>query len=202
MSFCLAMLASVQYALTPYITSSFSQHGLLATINIAGRVISGVLTLAIAKFIDIRGRLDGFAGAVFLTVIGMIMKGFCQNVETLAAAEVFLLVGSLAVGFILDVFIADITTLRNRVIVFSLNSTPFLITTFAGPRIAELFYYYANFRWAFVAFAIILAVASIPVIAVLWIQQNKAKAAGLIRPKSGRTYFESLKFHTVQFDGM
>lgn len=81
------MLGAVEGALYPYVTSSFGQHGLLATINIAARVIGGVVPLSIGKIIDIRGRLEGFLGALLLITIGMIMKATCKNVETYAAAH-------------------------------------------------------------------------------------------------------------------
>ncbi|KAH8898009.1 major facilitator superfamily transporter [Thozetella sp. PMI_491] len=198
--FVMAMISNIQYALAPYITSSFSQHGLLSTINIASRVIAGVAVLAIAKLIDIRGRLEGFVGAIFLIIIGMIIKAVSQNVETYAAGEVFFWLGQSAVNFTLDVFVADITTLRNRMIIFTLNSTPFIITTFAGPPIAELFYYKSHFRWAFGSFCFILAGFSLPVIGIMWFYQRKAEKLGLIREKSGRTTAESLRHYFVQFD--
>ncbi|KAI0828761.1 hypothetical protein F5Y06DRAFT_308348 [Hypoxylon sp. FL0890] len=92
------------------------------------------------KIIDIRGRMEGFVGSLLLITVGMIMKATCQNIETYAAAQVFTWVGEVAMGFIIDVFVADITTLKIRMIIFAVNSTPNLATTFAGPKIAELFY--------------------------------------------------------------
>jgi MFS family permease len=201
-SFALALLSAVEGALSPYVTSAFSQHGLLGTISIAARIIGGVVTLFIGKMIDIRGRMEGFVGGLFLVIIGMIMKATCQNVETYAAAQVFYWVGHVTIGFVMDVFVADITTLRNRMLIFTLNSTPYLITTFAGPRIADLFYLNLNFRWAFGALTIILVGVSLPVIAVLFVYERKAKKMGLIREKSGRTAWGSLKYYVVQFDGM
>lgn len=202
MSFVVALLGSVQGALTPYVTSSFSKHGLLAVISIASRIIGGVIVLAIGKTIDIRGRMEGFLGSLFLITIGMITMAVCRNVETYAAAQTFYWVGHVALGYIIDVFVADITTLRNRMIIFTLNSTPSIITTFAGPRIAELFYENLNFRWAFGALTIVLIGVSLPVIAILFIFERKAKKMGLIRPKSNRTTAQSIKYYVVEFDGM
>ncbi|KAI2470798.1 siderophore iron transporter mirB [Annulohypoxylon bovei var. microspora] len=198
--FVSALLASIDTALSPYVTSSFSRHGLLAVINIAARVIGGVVTLSLGKLIDIRGRMEGFAGSLLLITVGMIMKSTCQNVETYAAAQVFTWVGKVALGFVIDVFVADITTLKNRMIIFAINSTPNLATTFAGPRIAQLFYEKINFRWAFGAFTIILLVVSLPVVVILYYHEQKAKRLGLIRPKSGRTPLQSTMHYIVEFD--
>lgn len=111
-------------------------------------------------------------------------------------------IGKAALSFVLQVFIADITTLRNRMIMFTINSTPTLITTFAGPKIAELFYTNLNFRWAFGAWSIILVGSSVPVLAILFIQERKAKKQGIVRNKSGRTILQSFKYYFIHFDGM
>lgn len=195
-----ALLSSIDSSLSPYVTSSFSRHGLLAVINIAARVIGGVVTLSLGKIIDIRGRMEGFVGSLLLITVGMIMKATCQNVETYAAAQVFAWVGNVALGFVIDVFVADITTLKNRMFIFALNSTPNLATTFAGPRIAELFYTKVNFRWAFGAFTIILLAVSLPVVAILFYHERKAKKLGLLRPKSGRTPIQSTLHYIIEFD--
>ncbi|KAI1081875.1 siderophore iron transporter mirB [Whalleya microplaca] len=198
--FVSALLASIDTALSPYVTSSFSKHGLLAVINIAARVIGGVVTLSLGKLIDIRGRMEGFVGSLLLITVGMIMKATCQNVETYAAAQVFTWVGKVALAFVINVFVADITTLKNRMFIFALNSTPNIATTFAGPKIAELFYKEVNFRWAFGAFTIILDVVSLPVVAILWYHERKAKKLGVIRPKSGRTPLQSIIHYVGEFD--
>ncbi|XXH02220.1 hypothetical protein Hte_008588 [Hypoxylon texense] len=199
-SFVSALLSSIETALSPYVTSSFSKHGLLAVINIAARVIGGVVTLSIGKLIDIRGRMEGFVGSLILIVVGMTMKATSYNVETYAAAHVFTWVGKVALGFIINVFVADITTLKNRMIIFALNSTPNLATTFAGPKIAEIFYAKYNFRWAFGAFTIILVVVCLPVIAILYYHERKAKKLGVLRPKSGRTPLQSTIHYIGEFD--
>ena len=194
------MLGSIEGALSPYITSSFSKHGLLAVISIAARIIGGVVTLSVAKIIDLRGRMEGFIGALVLIIIGMIMKATCNSVEMYAAAQVFWWVGKVSLSFIIDVFVADITTLKNRMIIFTLNSTPSLCTTFAGPKISEIFLYQLNFRWAFGAFLIILIVVSLPVLVILFIHERKAKQSGVLREKSGRSPLQSVQHYITEFD--
>ncbi|KAK9416644.1 hypothetical protein SUNI508_09554 [Seiridium unicorne] len=182
LSFVVDMLSSVQDNLSPYITSYFSKHGLLANINIPSQIIGGVVLLPVSKIIDIPGRTEGFVGGIVLIVIGMVMTAACQNVETYVAAQVFYWVGKAALGFVLDV------------------STPVLATTFAGPEIAQLFYTYSNFRWAFGAWSIILLALSVPVISILYLQERKAKKVGIVRKRSGRTFMQSLKHYLLQFD--
>ena len=137
-----------------------------------------------------------------LIVIGMIMKATCTSVEMYAAAHTLYWVGHLGIEYIITIILADITSLRNRMILFGINNTPLIATTFAGPKIAELFYDNVNFRWAFGAFLIILVFFCIPVMLVFIFSKRKAVRRGIYpeRPRT-RNAWESFKYYFVQFDG-
>lgn len=70
MLFTASMLNNTQWGLEAYVTSSFSQHGLLATTSVMSNIIGGVSKLTIAKIIDIWGRVEGFTLVVGLLVMG------------------------------------------------------------------------------------------------------------------------------------
>lgn len=197
------LLQSVQGNLVPYITSSFRSHGLLATTSIVATILGGVSKLTIAKVIDIWGRCEGFVVMLVLVVVGMVMKALSTNVETYAAAHCLYWVGHIGIQYVITVMLADMTSLRNRLILFGLQSTPRIASTFAGPRIADLFYTYVNFRWAFGAFCIILVTFCIPVILIFFVSKRKAFRMGLYPPRShDRTVWQSCKHYFVQFDGL
>ncbi|KAH6874874.1 major facilitator superfamily domain-containing protein [Thelonectria olida] len=196
-----SLLQSVQGNLIAYITSSFHKHGLLSSTAIVATIMGGVSRLTIAKIIDIWGRVEGFFSMVLLIVLGMIMKATCKNVETYAAGHTLFWVGHLGLMYIIDIIVADITTLRNRMIIFGINSTPTICTVFAGPKIAQEFYENANFRWAFGAFCIILVAFCIPVGALFVVTARKAKKMGIWPERTrNRTYWESAKYYFFQFD--
>ncbi|KAF4992613.1 hypothetical protein FDECE_13664 [Fusarium decemcellulare] len=194
------LLQSVHSSLVPYVTSSFSQHGLLAVTSVFGSIIAGVSKLAIAKIIDIRGRNEGFLIMILIIILGMIMKAVCKNVETYAAGHTFYWVGHVGLGYIIDVVLSDMTSLRNRMIMFGLYMSPRLASTFGGPKIAELFYKHSTYRWAFGSFCIILVAFSIPVSAIFMYHEMKAKKMGLLPEKNPRSLWESTKFYVVEFD--
>ena len=138
---------------------------------------------------------------LLLIIIGMVMKAVCQNVETYAAAQTFYWVGHLGLIYVIDVVVADTTTLQNRLIIMGLNYTPTISSTFAGPKIAELFYVNVNFRWAFGAFLIILVAFCVPVIVIFVMAEIKAKKLGLAPEKvHNRTFLQSITYYFVQFD--
>ena len=105
-----------------------------------------------------------------------------RNVETYAAAQVFWSVGSGAIGYIHTVIISDTTSLRNRMIIYTLNSTAYIGNSWAGP---------------------IVAVIGSTVCAMLWWNLRKAKKMGLVpkRAVSGRNWKQSILFYCEQCDG-
>ncbi|KAM0362617.1 hypothetical protein ACHAP4_001365 [Fusarium culmorum] len=195
-----AITKAVHSSLVPYITSSFNQHGLLAITSVFGSIIAGVSKLAIAKIIDIRGRNEGLLLMILIIIVGMIMKACCQNVETYAAGHTFYWVGHVGLSYIIDVVLSDMTTLRNRMIMFGLYMSPRLASTFGSPTIADLFYKHSTYRWAFGSFCIILVFFSIPVSAIFMYHEIKAKKLGYLPEKSQRSAWESTKHYFVEFD--
>lgn len=202
-SFVDQLLVSVQGALNPFITSEFGTHGLLTSVGIISTILSGSTKLTLAKIADIFGRLEAFTFMLIVVLIGLIMKATCQSIEVYVAAHTFYWVGHIGMLYVVDVVLADITSLRNRMTIFGIMGTPLIASTFAGPAIAERFYEDLNFRWAFGAFTIILLGVCLPVMVVLFMESRRAKKAGLITSRpSGRTSFETFKYYATEFDGV
>ncbi|KAL2752936.1 hypothetical protein ACRALDRAFT_1065920 [Sodiomyces alcalophilus JCM 7366] len=195
------LIVGTQANLDAYVTSEFSRHGLLGTVSIVSSLLGGCSSLTIAKIIDVWGRIEGFLCMMGLVAIGMLMKALCQNVETYAAAHTFYWVGHLGLLYVIDVMLADMTSLRNRMLILTLNGTPTIASSFAGPALAQLFYEESHFRWAFGAFGIILVGVCLPAALVMFLYQRKAYQAGAIEKKpSGRTWWQSIYYYVVQFD--
>ncbi|KAF2017472.1 siderophore iron transporter-like protein mirB [Aaosphaeria arxii CBS 175.79] len=192
---------SVDSALNPYVTSAFASHGLLNVASVISTALGGCIPLTIAKVIDIWGRVEGFAFMLLLSVIGIIMKAVCKNVQTYIAAHVLYWAGHIGILYVVDVMCADMTTLKNRMIIYGINGTPRIAATFAGPKIADLYLKNSTFRWAFGTFAILLTASSIPAMALMIFMYSKAKKAGTInKQRSNRNIFQSFAYYFVQFD--
>lgn len=200
-SFVDALLVSVQSTLNPYITSSFGRHGLLAAVSIIPTILAGTAKLTLAKIIDLAGRIEGFMFMLFIIVLGCIIKATAQTIETYIAAHTLYWTGHLGLLYVIDVMLSDMTTLKNRMLILTINATPTIATTFAGPRVGELFYNQSNFRWAFGAFAFIMTGICLPVIVVmLWSQRKATKTGALVRYDSGRNWWQSIVHIYVQMD--
>jgi len=191
----------IDSGLNPYITSAFGSHGLLTVGTVISTALGGCAPLTMAKVIDIWGRVEGFCFMLLVCVAGMIVKAVCKNVQSYIGGHILYWVGHIGLLYVIDVMCADITSLKNRMIIFGINSTPRIAATFAGPKLVDQFYYGPGWRWAFGAFIIILVACSIPAMGVMLYMYHKARQSGYAEKKrSGRTTFESLKYYTIEFD--
>ncbi|EKG14487.1 Major facilitator superfamily [Macrophomina phaseolina MS6] len=193
----------ISSTLLPYVYSSFSAHSLVTTASIMSSIIGAVVKLPIAKMIDIWGRPQGYVSMIVVATIGLILLAACQNVEMYAAAQVFYWVGFNGIGYVLDVFIADTSALRNRGLIFAFTTTPYIATTFAGPSAAQEFLDHSSWRWGYGAFAIIVPVVTTPVAMIFLVNRRKAVREGKIEKRglgAGFTFLERARYYCVEFD--
>ncbi|KAF2000345.1 MFS general substrate transporter [Amniculicola lignicola CBS 123094] len=189
------------YSWTPYVTSEFMLHGLTGITGIVANLIGGVSKLPLSKFIDLVGRPQGFLLCLLCVVLSLILMAACQNVQTYCAAQVFYWTGMNGISYILNIFIADTSTLKNRMIMFAFQTTPYISNTFAGPEIGQAFLDHSHWRWGYGAFTIITPIMCIPFWTIFFVMSRRAKQRGVIaRERSGRTVLQSTSHWCVEFD--
>ncbi|KAM5360907.1 hypothetical protein ACJA88_014665 [Fusarium oxysporum] len=199
--FMLALQQSILNNVTFYAYSNFQQAPQIATAQILSSVVGGVLKLPIAKVLNIWGRAEGFIIFVSVYLLGMIIIASCNGPDGYAAGYVLYYIGYSAVYFIMDVFVADTSGLRNRGFAFAFVSTPFICTAFTGPLAAQSFITMASWRWAVGAFCIIMAFVLFPLAVVFKFFQRKAEKMGLfVQTPSGRTIAQSIIYYFHEFD--
>lgn len=202
-NFCLnSMQEQVSVNLMPYVVSNFSSHSLIPAIAIASYVLSGVLKLPIAKMIDTWGRPQGFLVMTGLATLGLFLMATCRDIQTYAVARILHGVGFNGFAYILDIIIADTSSLKDRAMAFAFVGSPYLATTFIGPRVAQWFLRYSSWRIAFALFVVLTPLVAAPVFIVLELNTRKAERLGVLKKsKSTRTWSESLWHYAVEFDG-
>lgn len=132
------------------------------------------------------------------------MMAACNNIETFAAAQTFYWVGYNGLIYVLDVFIADTSSLKWRGLMFAFSTSPFIATSFAGPAAAQSFLATSGWRWGYGTFAIVTPVICAPFLWVFWHNQKLARKQGILvdrREASGRTWYQSLQYYFIEFDG-
>ncbi|KAK2825767.1 hypothetical protein FQN49_007385 [Arthroderma sp. PD_2] len=188
-------------SLNPYVTSAFSKHSLLSTITVVSSIVGAIMKLPVSKIIDIWGRTEGYLLMVTCCVVGMVMMASCNTIEAYAAAQVFYWIGNNGIVYVLDVFLADTSSLKNRGWLFAFSTSPFIATTFAGPALAQAFLKTCGWRWAFGTFSIVIPIASLPMVIIFLHSSSKAVKMGYLRhQRSTRTKWQSIVHYATEFD--
>ena len=196
-----AMQSTVIYSLTPFVTSAFESHSLLTVIGIVASAMSAAVYIPLAKVLDLWGRAEGFMLMILFAIIGLILMAASNGLYVYCAAQVFYSIGFGGMTYTIDVITADSSSLKSRALAYAFTSSPYIITAFAGPKIADDFYYQVSWRWGIGCFAIIVPAVALPLYAVLKYNQRKAENQGLlVKEESGRTITQSIWHHTVEFD--
>ncbi|KAL2815852.1 MFS general substrate transporter [Aspergillus cavernicola] len=180
--FVTSMQEGVIRSLTPYVTSSFYLHSLTAATSIMSSIIGGLSKIPLAKILDTWGRPQGIFLALVIWVVGFIMMAACDSVQTYAAAQVFFSVGSQGVSYCLTVFISDTSALKNRGLMLSFATSPYIITTWLSGPISESVLDGPGWRWGFGIFTIVIPIVVLPLVALFYWNQRKAEKAGIVEP--------------------
>ncbi|CAI7667865.1 unnamed protein product [Penicillium bialowiezense] len=200
--FIYAWVSAVNGSLSTYVASSFQQHSLSGVPTAVADAFSAAVFLPVAKMMDTWGRAEGFLLMSICATIGLILMASCDSFGVYCAANVFYYFGFGGMEFAVDVITADVSQLKNRALAYAFTSSPYIITAFAGPKVADQFLAHTGWRWAYGTFAIIFPIVAAPLFFVLKFNLSKAKKgnAVIIKENSGRSFMQSVWFWTMEFD--
>ncbi|TPX69612.1 hypothetical protein SpCBS45565_g02341 [Spizellomyces sp. 'palustris'] len=174
--------------LLPFITSSFQQHSGLSLLMAVSGVVNSVCKMPLAKLADVFGRAETFAFAVLCYIVGLIIMCAVDTFGEFAAATVLYTIGTSGVYTLLQIVIADTSSLANRGFFSSLIDLPFILNIWIGPPIARHFLEKqvdgkSQWRWAFGMVIILLFCCAQPIfIGLKWLER-KASRNGLVVKK-------------------
>ncbi|OTB07719.1 hypothetical protein M426DRAFT_8319 [Hypoxylon sp. CI-4A] len=159
-----------------YATSAFKGHSLLSASRVVATITSLLSYPIVAKLSDMIGRVELFAFSIGLSIISLVLYAACQNVETYFVAGLFDAIGSVGFGITQQIFISDLTSLRNRGLWLSLpDSISSIPTLYLGTIVADAFLDHSTWRWGYGMWAIVLPVAAIPLLLTLFLWEHRRK---------------------------
>ncbi|KAL5403476.1 ferrioxamine B transporter [Paraphaeosphaeria minitans] len=171
---------TLRYAYQPTATSGFGNHSLLSTINVVRAVVAAAAQPTAAKIADVFGRVELIVFSVFFYVLGTIIEASCTNVQGFAAGAFLYQVGYTSLLLLVEVIIADTTSLRSRLFFSYIPATPFIINTWVSGDVGAATLAATTWRWGIGMWCIIFPVASLPlIISLLWLGR-KAKKSGAL----------------------
>ncbi|KAG9187869.1 hypothetical protein G6011_05740 [Alternaria panax] len=143
-------------------------------------VIAAAAQPTAAKIADVFGRVEVVILSIFFYVLGTIIEAASKDVESFAAGAVFYQVGYTTIIVLIEVIIADITSLRSRLFFSYIPAIPFLINTWVSGDVSQAVLNQTTWRWGVGMWCIIYTVCCIPLVASLMWSSRQARKAGAL----------------------
>lgn len=141
-------------------------------------VIAAAAQPTAAKIADVFGRLELIYVSITFYVVGTIIEASSHSVSTFCAGAVIYQIGLTIVTFLVEVIVADISSLRSRLLWSYIAATPFIINTWVSGNIAQSVLETTTWRWVVWMWAIIYPVLSMPLVISLVVAARRAAKRG------------------------
>ncbi|KAM4055783.1 major facilitator superfamily protein [Hirsutella rhossiliensis] len=160
--------SQVRSTYQPYATSSFSLHSYLSTINLLRSVIAIAVQPTAAKIADVFGRFEVVAVSTLCYVVGMAIESTASSVYAFCAGAAVYQIGYTSIVLLLEVLVADFSSMRARVFFSYVPALPFVINTWVSGTITKAVLSVTTWRWGIGMWCIIYPVASLPLLIALY----------------------------------
>ncbi|KAL8280240.1 hypothetical protein RQP46_007354 [Phenoliferia psychrophenolica] len=134
--------------------------GCFPTINVARFAMAAAAQPLFARGSDRFGRLELCVASLVLYVVGSVIQACALNVGTFAAGAVIYQLGYTGLQLMVEVLVADTTSLKSRLFFTFIPVSPFLINTWVSGTIAQSVLDHAGWKWGFGIGAIVMPAAS------------------------------------------
>ncbi|KAI1073059.1 hypothetical protein LB507_009052 [Fusarium sp. FIESC RH6] len=170
--------SQTRLAYQSYATSSFDLHSYLSTINVLRNVIAVAVQPSAAKIADVFGRFEVIAISTVLYTLGIAIEATAGSVEVFCTGSIIYQTGFTCIVLLLEVLIADFSSMRARVFFSYLPAIPFLINTWISGNITSAVLETTSWRWGLGMWAIIYPLASLPLLSCLYFLERKTWKGG------------------------
>ncbi|EJD06330.1 MFS general substrate transporter [Fomitiporia mediterranea MF3/22] len=175
LSYIYGLDGSVRYTFQTTATNSYSTLPLLSTVGTVRSIIAAAAQPAYGRIGDVFGRVELLCVSVLFYVIGTIVEAVADNVHEFAGGAILYQLGMTGVQLLVEIIIADVTSLRNRLFLSYIPATPYLINAWVSGNLASSILVRSTWRWGVGMFAILLPALALPVIIVLMLAAHRAK---------------------------
>lgn len=131
-----------------------------------------------AKIADVFGRLELVYVSIVFYVVGTIIETTSHSVSTFCAGAVIYQIGLTIVTFLVEVIVADISSLRSRLLWSYIAAMPFIINTWVSGSVAQSVLKATTWRWGVGMWAIIYPAMAMPLIISLLVAARRAAKRG------------------------
>jgi SIT family siderophore-iron:H+ symporter-like MFS transporter len=167
--------SQVRSTYQPYATSSFNLHSYTSTINVLRSVVAVAVQPTAAKIADVVGRFQIIALSTVLYTVGIAIEASAQSVELFCTGSIIYQAGYTAIVLLMEVLIADFSSMRARVFFSYIPAIPFLFNTWISGNITSAVLHITTWRWGLGMWAIIFPIASLPLLTCLYSIEKRAR---------------------------
>jgi SIT family siderophore-iron:H+ symporter-like MFS transporter len=176
--------SQVRSTYQPYATSSFSLHSYLSTINVLRSVVAVAVQPTAAKIADIFGRFEIVAASTIFYVLGMLIESTASSVYAFCAGAIIYQVGYTCIVLLLEVLVADFSSMRARVFFSYIPALPFVINTWISGNVTSAVLAVTTWRWGLGMWCIIYPICSLPLLTTLYAIDRRARLPRHGAPKN------------------
>jgi len=184
--------SQVRSAYQPYATSSFSLHSYLSTINVLRSVIAVAVQPTAAKIADVFGRFEIVAASTVFYVVGMAIESTASSVYTFCLGTIIYQVGYTCMVLLLEVLVADFSSMRARVFFSYIPALPFIINTWISGNVTAAVLAVTTWRWGIGMWCIIYPVCSMPLLVTLY--RIDRRQVSIAKSESPQGFHSTMQF--------
>ncbi|KZV74594.1 siderophore-iron transporter Str3 [Peniophora sp. CONT] len=176
-AFAYAIPSSTSNNYSLWATSSFKDHSAgLSALLVTTSIIESVSKPFLAKMSDLWGRNAVYILGTIFYVSGYVIISQSHSFPSYLVGNVLAALGGSAVSFMNSVIVVDLTDLQWRGVFSALLSVPYLIAPWFTASIVAKLGASNNWRWGYGMYAMILPVATLPIIvALFWLSTEIKK---------------------------
>ncbi|ODO10341.1 hypothetical protein I350_00936 [Cryptococcus amylolentus CBS 6273] len=164
-----------------YALASLGTSAQVSTVTVVRSIVAAAVQPVYAKISDYFGRVSILFISVIFYLVGTIVTATASNLAAYCGGSVLYQFGYTGVQLLVEVIIADITSLRSRLIFSYIPATPFLINAWISGNVASAVLGRTTWGWGIGMWAIIFPVTILPLLFSLIAAEWRAKRKGFLR---------------------
>ncbi|RYP72749.1 hypothetical protein DL769_004365 [Monosporascus sp. CRB-8-3] len=185
-AYCYGLDATLRGTYQTYATDSYSQHSLLGTMNTVRAILAAAIQPPYARVADKFGRVELLLFATVFYIVGTAVAAGSKGVEAFTAGQLLYQIGYTGLMLLIEVLIADVTSLQNRVLFSFIPATPFLINAWVSGDIAQAAMGSAGWRWGMGMWCIILPACAVALFLPIVLAKRRAANQGKLPKRAHR----------------
>lgn len=199
--------SQVRSAYQPYATSSFNLHSYSSTINVLRSVVAVASQPTAAKIADVFGRLEVVTVSTVIYTFGIAIEASSTSIEMYCLGGIIYQIGYTCIVLLMEVLIADFSSMRARVFFSYIPALPFLVNTWISGNITAAVLEVAGWRWGIGMWCIIYPISSIPLLLTLYSIDRRAQKLfshnnNHSSERAGVSELASQLFHQLDLPGL